>query len=110
MRSLQAWQSQSGIEDGPVFRSVTRHGNVGKQLSGRDVARIIKRAAKAAGLDSAEYSGHSLRAGLATVAAKAGKSDRAIMRQGRWKSRMMVDRYVREATLFDENAASGIGL
>jgi len=48
---------------------------------------------------------------LATSAAKAGKSDRAIMRQGRWTSRSTVDRYVRDAQLLDsDNAASGIGL
>ena len=62
-------------------------------------------------LDGSQYSGHSLRAGLATSAAKAGKSDRRIMEQGRWGSRAMVDRYVREARLLDEqNAATGIGL
>lgn len=39
------------------------------------------------------------------------EQDRAIMRQGRWRSRGMVDRYVRNAKLLDEdNAASGIGL
>ena len=75
------------------------------------MARILKRRALAAGLDPADLSGHSLRSGLATSAAKAGKNDRAIMRQGRWRSRGMVDRYVRDAKLLDDdNAASGIGL
>jgi len=50
---------------------------------------------------------HSLRAGLATTAL-AGRSDRAIMLQGRWKSRTMVDRYVRTADAWRENAAAGL--
>lgn len=65
----------------------------------------------AAGLDPADLSGHSLRSGLVTSAPKAGKNDRAIMRQGRWRSRAMVDRYVRDAKLLDgDNAVSWIGL
>ena len=110
VRALRAWLDAAQITEGPVFRAVTRHGHVGARLQARDVARIIKRAANTAGLDPSEYSGHSLRAGLATTAARAGKADRTIMRQGRWASRSMVDRYVREATLFEDNAAAGIGL
>jgi len=110
VRALRAWRDASGVTDGALFRSVDRHGHVGERLHAADVARIVKRAAGRAGLDAARYSGHSLRAGLATSAARAGRSDRAIMRQGRWSSRAMVDRYVREADLWRENAAAGIGL
>ncbi len=110
VRALRAWREASGIADGAVFRSVDRHGNVGQRLGGAEVGRVVKRSAARAGLDAARYSGHSLRAGLATSAARAGRSDRAIMRQGRWSSRAMVDRYVREADLWRENAAAGIGL
>lgn len=111
VRSTRAWLEDAMHGSGALFRSVSRHGRVGARLSGRDVARIVKRAALRAGLDPSDFAGHSLRAGLATSAAKAGKNDRAIMRQGRWRSRAMVDRYVRDAKLLDEdNAAAGIGL
>lgn len=111
VRLLRAWLSASGIERGALFRSVRSGGQLGERLGGVDVARRVKAAAVAAGLDPSTFSGHSLRAGLATSAAKAGKSDRAIMRQGRWTSRSTVDRYVRDAQLLDsDNAASGIGL
>jgi hypothetical protein len=68
------------------------------------VAHILKVLATRAGIVSALVSGHSLRAGLATTAALAGQSDRAIMLQGRWKSRTMVDRNVHTAA-WRENAA-----
>ncbi len=111
VRTLRAWLEASGITDGALFRAVGRHGGVRGAMSGEAVARIVKRVAAAAGLDASRYSGHSLRAGLATSAAKAGKSDRAIMQQGRWSSRSMLDIYVREARLLDgDNAAAGIGL
>lgn len=111
VRSVRAWLALAGVGEGPVFRSVSRHGNVGGRLSGRDVARIIKRSVTRVGLDPAMFAGHSLRAGLATSAARAGKSDGAIARQGRWASHAMVHVYVRAGRLLDgDNAASGIGL
>jgi site-specific recombinase XerD len=82
--------------------------SAGESLSDRGVARVVKRPALAAGLDPASYAGHSLRAGLATAAAKAGKSERAIMRQTGHKSLATMWRYVREAELFEENAAKGL--
>ena len=68
----------------------------------------MKRTAKRAGLDPVPFSGHSLRAGLATSAALAGRSDRAIMATTGHKSRAMVDRYVRAAERWRENAATGL--
>jgi integrase len=108
VRSLRAWLELTGIADGEVFRSVDRHGNVGGALSDRDVARIVKRTATAVGMDSAVVAGHSLRAGLATTAAKAGKAAHTIMKQTGHKSVAMVQRYVRDAELFSDNAAAGL--
>jgi integrase len=93
-----------------LFCSVDRHGHLGARLSGRDVARIVKQAAAQAGLEAHRYSGHSLRAGLATAAAKAGKSRVAIKKTTGHRSDAMVDRYIRDAGLFEDNAAAGIGL
>ncbi|MBZ0120678.1 MAG: site-specific integrase, partial [Sandaracinaceae bacterium] len=97
VRALRAWLEDAAMVEGAVFRSVSRHGRLGGRLSDRDVARIVRRTALRGGLDPSRYTGHSLRAGLAPSAAKAGKRDRAIMKQGRWRSRAMVDRYVRDA-------------
>ena len=74
------------------------------------MALVVKRCAEKAGLDLAKYSGHSLRAGLATSAAAGGASYRAIMKQTGHKSRAMVDRYVRDGSLFRDNAAASAGL
>jgi integrase len=109
VRALKAWLGAAAITEGPVFREVTRHGRVGESaLSGRSVARIVQRAAKAVGLEAASYGGHSLRAGLATSAAREGKSERSIMNQTGHRSAAMVRRYIREAELFRENAAEGL--
>lgn len=111
VRSLQAWLEVSNILEGPLFRPVNRHGQVGTQrLSDHAVAKIVKRAAEAAGLDASKFSGHSLRAGHATSAAQAGVQERIIMRQTRHRSIEMVRRYIREGDMFRENSAAELGL
>lgn len=117
-RAVEASQSATTPEESPVdkaekaiFRGINRHGHLScKRLSGNAVAEIVKRYALAAGLDAAKFAGHSLRAGLATSAAKAGVSERAIMAQTGHKSEAMVRRYIRDGSLYRENAAAAVGL
>lgn len=111
VRTLQGWLEQTALAEGPLFRSVNRHGKVlARRLSPPDVARIVKKLAKQAGLDPAKYAGHSLRAGHATSAAACGASERSIMNQTGHRSVQMVRRYIREASLFRENSAGRLGL
>lgn len=111
VRAVRAWIDAAGLVSGALFRPIDRHGNVKPgRLSSDSVARIVKRAAAAAGLDALDFSGHSLRAGLATAAAAAGVSERAIMNQTGHKSQAMVRRYIRRGSLFTDNAAGKVGL
>jgi integrase len=111
VRTLQAWIEIAGITSGPLFRSINRHGQVQDgRLSGIDVARVVKKLAERAGLDPAQYGGHSLRAGHATSAAIAGASERSIMKQTGHRSVQMVRRYIRDGSLFRENSAGKLGL
>lgn len=111
VRALQAWLAASRIAEGAVFRHVDRHGRVRARLSAAAVADVVKRSCDAAGIDPDRVAGHSLRSGLATSAIRAGKTDRAAMAQGGWKSRASFDRYVRRGTILDDgNASGGIGL
>jgi integrase len=111
VRALQAWLEAADTNEGPIFRGIHRHGNVkAARLSTRAVALIVKRCAEAAGLDPEAFGGQSLRAGLATSAAAAGVSERVIMQQTGHRSVRMVRRYIREGSLFRENAAAKVGL
>jgi len=110
VRSLQAWIEAAGIEDGSLFRSITRHGRIGGRLSGKAVALVVKRAAKAAGLDPERFSGHSLRAGLATSAAAAGVDPVTIAGQTGHKRLDTLRGYIRLGSLFRDNAAGRVGL
>jgi hypothetical protein len=73
------------------------------------VALVIKKAARRVGLDAAALAGHSLRSGLCTTAARNGATERAIMKQTGHRSVQMVRRYIREAELFSDNAATKLG-
>lgn len=111
VRAVQEWLQASGISAGPLFRSVNRHGQLQPgRLSDKAVALVVKRQAEVVGLNPQEYAGHSLRAGLATSAAKAGVGERAIMKQTGHRSTAMVRRYIRIGSLFEENASAMIGL
>lgn len=109
-RAYQAWLHAAGISTGALFRGISCHGKLLARLSDKGVARAIKRAAEAAGLDPQLYSGHSLRAGLATSAAAAGALDRDIMQQTGHKRVETLYRYIRKTNVFHNNAAQQAGL
>ena len=79
-------------------------------LHAQGVVRAVKRSATLIGMDTADLSGHSLRAGLVTSAAQAGDNERVIMAQTGHKDVRTVRRYIREGSLFRENAAGMVGL
>ncbi len=109
VRALAAWLEKAGITEGPIFRSVDQHGHVStKRLSDRSVARIVQRAARAAGLDPARYGGHSLRSGFMTTAAEKGRPLEAIMRQTGHKTERVARGYIQHATVFKNNPAKGL--
>jgi integrase len=105
VRALETWFDAARIEDGPVFRSVDRHGRVSGRLSGEAVSLILRDRMATAGFDPTGYSGHSLRAGFATSATRAGVSTFKIRQQTGHASDAMLSRYVRDGELFLGNAA-----
>jgi len=109
--ALRAWLTTTSLDRGPLFRRIDRYDHVGVQaMSTLSVARAVKHAVAAVGLDATQFSGHSLRAGLVTAAAIAGVEERIIMRQTGHTNVAMLRRYIREGALFRENAAARVGL
>lgn len=111
VRAMRAWLDTAQITDGAVFRGMCRHNRIASErLSKRAVADVIKRTAKVAGMDPAHVSGHSLRAGHCTTAARAGVSEHVIMQQTGHRSLATLHRYIRQGSLFLENSAASLGL
>jgi integrase len=105
--ALDRWLSTAGIDAGPIFRRVDRHGRVSPDaMSPEAVCLVVRERVAAAGFDPAGYSGHSLRAGFATSAVRAGVSTLKVRAQTGHASDVMLSRYIRDGELFVDNAAS----
>lgn len=81
---------------GPLFRPMTKTNQLlPGRLSDKAVMRLVKATLKASGVDPKSYSGHSLRAGYVTAAAKAGMSYEQIRKTTRHAKLDTVARYDR---------------
>lgn len=115
--ALQTWLNLARIAHGPLFRRVTGQGkDVGPdRLLDQEVARLVKKAALAAGVrpdltetERAEkFSGHSLRAGLAS---SAEVDERYVQKQLGHSSAEMTRRYQRRRDRFRVNLTKASGL
>ena len=104
---LRRWLALSGATAGPVFQTLWRGGRPrGRALHPTDVARLVKRCVSVIGLDPADYSGHSLRAGFVTSAAVHSARLDKIMEVTRHASAGMVLRYIRQADAFKDHAGT----
>jgi site-specific recombinase XerD len=77
-------------------------------ISPRTIATVVKKYAALAGLDPADFAGHSLRSGFATSAAANGATLFRLMDQTRHQSVETVRAYVRQAELFEDHAGAGL--
>lgn len=111
--AMRHWLEFSQIKSGPVFRAVRVRGGRevvdDRALNPASVNYIVKRAARRAGLEDALFGAHSLRSGFCSQASLQ-VSDRLIARQSGHKGTKSLDRYVRLAGAFRENAATSLGL
>ena len=107
--SLKKLLDLSKIRSGPVFRRFSKGSKLSEnRLTNQTVALLIKEYLNLAGIDSKNFSGHSLRSGFATSAAESGVEERNIMAMTGHKSTEMVRRYIKEANLFKNNALNKI--
>ncbi|RMC30789.1 tyrosine-type recombinase/integrase [Paracoccus alkanivorans] len=117
VHALEQWLYFAKIQAGPVFTAVSRDGGTAlpRRLNDRHVARLIKRSVRDAGLrpdlPDAErlklFSGHSLRAGLAS---SAEIDERYVQKQLGHASAEMTRRYQRRRDRFRVNLTKAAGL
>ncbi|CAX17042.1 putative integrase (plasmid) [Methylorubrum extorquens DM4] len=95
MAHIEAWLSAAHLESGPLFRPLTKGGQVGTvALGGGEVARVFRDLATAAGLKLARLpSGHSTRVGATQDMFAAGFELLEVMQAGSWKTPAMPARY-----------------
>lgn len=87
--ALQRWIACADGKEGPIFKRLHKGNKIGKSgLSAQSVSLIVKQAVKQAGFKQSDvslFSGHSLRRGVMTEAARADASLSQIMHLGRHK-------------------------
>ena len=107
VEAVMAWLAAASICTGPLFRAVALGGKVStKPLTGDSAARIVKKYARAVGLDAEAYSGHSLRAGYVTSAVESNAQLLKIAEQTRHKSLDMIRVYSRRVDLFRDHSGA----
>jgi len=107
--AFDRWMSIRGTTDpdAPLFCPIHKSGKpISRPLTDQVVALIVKKTAEAIGLDPSRYSGHSLRAGLATAASDAEAELHDIMRQTRHLSPEVARRYMRGRDLWRNNVTA----
>lgn len=105
VESLKNWLELSGINKGPVFRSLIKGGGISeRQFSAHSISHIMKR------IFGKDYSGHSLRRGAITETAKKGVPVHEIQKFSRHRSADMVLRYAEKAKGFESTPAKALGI
>lgn len=109
--ALKEWLKASGIEEGPVFRGVSRHGQVaGKGMHTSSVNRAIKSAARRAGLECPNrFSSHSGRTTYVTLAEQAGISPSHTQRQTKHADLQTMVNYYNEQNPFLNTGQESLG-
>jgi site-specific recombinase XerD len=109
VRAVKEWLKVSGITEGPLFRSVRKNGVVNdSRLTTKSIGQIVKRAASSIGLDPKDFSGHSLRSGFCTSAAKNGADLFKIMDVTGHKNLKTLKGYVRRGQEFNNHPGEGL--
>jgi integrase len=105
--AVQALMKERGEKTGPLFVSEGSR-QPDKRIGTEAVADLVKRVTKAAGLDWREFSGHSLRAGFVTSAARAGKGLHEIQKKTRHKSLTTLGIYIRGEGDFENDVGKDL--
>jgi len=100
---------ESWRHDRPLFCGIGKAGTLkGRKMADLVVARLLKQAARQAGLDPARFSGHSLRRGLLTDAGDRQEQLRDVMRQSRHAKVETALGYMEESEIWQHNITAGV--
>lgn len=111
VRALRTYLTTAGIQAGPVFRGINRHGHVSDRgMTGAGVAYVVKAAGKLAGLNPAQVSPHGFRAGHVSARRAAGEDAAAVMDTTGHRSVAMLRRYDRASRRFRADVSGALGL
>ena len=113
-RALDKWldllRNRGYLEDKsrPIFRNLDRWGNLGGPITGRGISHALKKRFAAAGLDTGDYTPHSLRSGISTEASRRGAQVSDIMEVTGHSSMDGIQPYLRSGKIFDNQVFDAV--
>lgn len=112
LAALDRWLTRRGPTPGPLFTSMRNYRLTDVDpISGNAIALMLRNRARAAGIPPERVTGHSLRAGHATTAARAGVSIDRIAAQTRHKRvSILIERYIRPVDALENTSSRDLGL
>lgn len=109
-RALVAWIDAARIQDGPLFRPVSKADRpLKRRLSPDAIRQIVKHRLKLAGLPEDFASPHGLRSGFLTEAALQGAPIQAAMRLSLHRSMAQAQKYYDDVEIEENPAADLLG-
>lgn len=110
VRAIQDWLNVSKIYSGFLFRRFKKGMKITEfGLQSIALCKIVKENPHIK-MIGGDYSSHSLRAGFCTTAAAKGVQEFSIMRQSRITQSETLQRYIRHGTMWNDCAATKVGL
>ncbi|MHB2208432.1 site-specific integrase [Methylobacterium sp. CM6257] len=104
---VREWHDAAGITDGPVFRPVSRSGNVRRGRACDRPPKPWPTSSRSTRPPASTFGAHSLRAGYITTAAERGADLARIMDQSGHRDPRTVVGYIRRANAFKGHSGSG---
>lgn len=105
-KALLDWIRASKVDEGHIFRSISKRGEIRGKLSGIDINRIVKKRAKMAGYNEEKFGAHSLRSGFVTEGGRKGKPIGDIMAMTTHKNVATAMTYYQSGAILNNSAAN----
>jgi len=115
VEALQRWRlwsvesaqiSPTTLDEGSVFRSLSKHQQLDESISAHAVGEVVKQRAPPVGLQ--HVTAHSLRRGHLTEGHRRGKTEADLMRTSRHRSVAVFRSYIDEADRFSRATGKGL--
>jgi len=104
--AVRAWIKAAKLHNGKLFRAIRSGNRLTSSLGDRQVSRIVKQRIARAGIDSTDFSAHSLRAGFMTSAGRAGIHLGDAMQMSGHRTIEVALRYYRPGSVLNNPAAN----
>lgn len=107
--ALRKWLEAADINDGNIFRGITRHGYLTEGFKRVAISRMIKGRAEDAGLNPEDFASHSMRSGFVTEGGRQKKHLASVMALSGHKTVSVAMGYFQAGAVLENEAGNLAG-